>query len=237
MHHVRCPERVRGVIDAVLRTSLCAGLLGSFVATAAPDAWAGRIEGSIRFGAPAPNSPRISPYAGRLGSEATTAAPPPATVQEVALYLAELRPRPVHPDSLPRPAIRQVSIRFDPRVLAIPAGTIVDFPNLDPVFHNVFSYSPTKRFDLGRYGQGRSASVLFDRPGLVKVFCDVHASMSAYVLVVDTPFVVQPDATGTFVIDGVPEGKHRMTVWHPDRGERVVEVDVGDGTTRVDLEL
>ena len=156
-------------------------------------------------------------------------------VREVALYLADLRPQPADPDSLPRPAMHQVSIRFDPRVLAVPTGTTVDFPNLDPVFHNVFSYSPTKRFDLGRYGQNKSKSVRFDTAGLVKVFCDVHANMSAYILVVDTTFVVQPDATGSFAIEGIPEGRHRMTVWHPDRGEQVLEIDVGAGTTRVDI--
>lgn len=200
-----------------------------------PCAQAGRIEGTIRFEGLQADAPRLSPYAGRLGGESGAAAPPPPAVEEIALYLADLRPPTAPPDSLPRPQLKQVSIRFDPRVLAIPVGTTVDFPNLDPVFHNVFSYSPAKRFDLGRYGKDKSKAVRFDTPGLVKVFCDVHASMAAYILVVDTPFVVQPDLTGAFVIEGIPEGRHRMTVWHPDRGEQVLEVEVGEGTTHVEI--
>ena len=199
------------------------------------EARAGRIEGTIRFEGVQSSAPRLSPYAGRLGGEAGDATPPPPSVEEIALYLADLRPHPVRPDSLQRPQLRQVSIRFDPRVLAVPVGTTVDFPNLDPVFHNVFSYSPAKRFDLGRYGQDKSKSVRFDKPGLVKVFCDVHANMSAYILVVDTHFVVQPDLTGSFAIDGVPHGRHRLTVWHPDRGEQVLEIEVGEGTTHVEI--
>lgn len=210
-------------------------IVAALLAVSTSEVDAGRIEGTIRFEGLQASSPRLSPYAGRLGGEAGEAAPPPPSVGEIALYLADLRPRPAAADTLPRPQLRQVSVRFDPRVLAIPVGTTVDFPNLDPVFHNVFSYSPAKRFDLGRYGKNKSKAVRFDTPGLVKVFCDVHASMSAYILVVDTSFVVQPDPSGNFAIDGVPEGHHRMTVWHPDRGEQVLEIEVGNGTTHVEI--
>lgn len=179
----------------------------------------------------------ISPYPGRLGSQVETPAEEPASpVREVALYLeAEGATAPV--DSTDVPQMKQVRLRFEPRVLVIPAGTTVAFPNLDPVFHNVFSYSSAKRFDLGRYPKGHSKSVTFEKPGLVRVFCDVHSSMSAHILVVDTEHVAQPDASGRFVLEDVPEGRHTLTLWHPDLGEREVVVRVGEGTTHVELDF
>lgn len=223
-----------------LRRDTVASVLVAIATLLPVSGQAGRIEGTVRLGGPAPTRTSISPYAGRLGGDVERTQPPPPTPEEIAVHL--VIPDPIaRPDSAgtsqPPPEIRQVSIRFDPRVLAIPVGTEVAFPNMDPVFHNVFSYSPTRRFDLGRYGKGRSRSVTFDEPGLVKVFCDVHASMSAYILVVDSPWVTQPDAGGNFAIDDVPAGTHRMTLWHPDRGEKTVEIEVGDGTVHVDLEL
>lgn len=203
-------------------------------------AQAGRIEGTVRLAGQTTTRATISPYAGRLGGDVERTSPPAATPEEIAVHLGiagDVAPPPAEDPSPPTPEMRQVSIRFDPRVLAIPVGTTVAFPNMDPVFHNVFSYSPTRRFDLGRYGQGKSRSVTFDEPGLVKVFCDVHAEMSAYILIVDSPWVTQPDAGGNFAIEDVPPGVHRMTLWHPDRGERTVEIEVGDDTVHVELEL
>ena len=156
-----------------------------------------------------------------------------AGVQDVVVHLSEKSagPRPLHD----RPVrLTQKNQMFEPRVLAIPVGTTVEFPNLDPVFHNVFSYSKTKRFDLGRYGKGKSKSVTFDRPGIVKVFCDVHSNMSAYIYVIDSPFIARPNAQGSFELD-VPVGKHKVTVWHPERGERTYDVTVTEQGASLDI--
>ena len=105
--------------------------------------------------------------------------------------------------------------RFAPRTVAVPLGSSVRFPNADPIRHNVFSVSPTGRFDLGLYGTGKGKVQRFDQPGLVRVFCNVHRSMSAFVLVLDTPFHATPDAGGRFTLAGLPDGPGTLHVWHP----------------------
>lgn len=103
---------------------------------------------------------------------------------------------------------------FVPRVLAVPVGTSVQFPNQDPILHNVFSISGDNRFDLGLYRQGSGKAVTFKHPGLVRVFCNIHHSMVAYVRVLDTPFFAAPDAAGRFTLAGLPAGPGRLEVWH-----------------------
>ena len=104
--------------------------------------------------------------------------------------------------------------RFSPRVLPVSVGSVVRFPNQDPIFHNVFSVSPGNRFDLGRYQEGRGKSQKFMTPGLVRVYCNVHHSMAAYVLVLDTPYYTTSDAQGRFTLTGLPAGRGTLTVWH-----------------------
>lgn len=119
---------------------------------------------------------------------------------------------------------------FDPTILVVSVGTQLEFPNGDRVFHNVFSYSRAKRFDLGRYRQGESKSVVFDRPGYVKVLCEVHKWMRAAVLVVENPHYAIVPESGRFRIDGTPAGRHRVTVEHFDRRLQI-DVQVPDGGT------
>jgi plastocyanin len=104
--------------------------------------------------------------------------------------------------------------RFEPRLLAVPVHAVVDFPNLDPFFHNVFSLFDGKRFDLGLYEAGASQSVTFDRPGVSYIFCNIHPEMSALVVVTDTPLYAISDAAGKFSIPGVPPGRYLVSVWH-----------------------
>ena len=118
----------------------------------------------------------------------------------------------------PRFKVVQQHKRFDPHVLAIPAGSIVDFPNLDPFFHNVFSMFDGKRFDLGLYEAGASHNVTFDRPGIVYIFCNIHPEMSAVVVVTDTPYYGISDKAGKFSISHVPPGRYVLNVWH-ERGK------------------
>ncbi|MGV3520720.1 hypothetical protein [Luteitalea sp.] len=125
---------------------------------------------------------------------------------------------------------------FVPHVLAIRTGTTVDFPNSDRIYHNVFSLSPTRRFDLGRYAVGRSKAVRFDRPGVVRVFCDIHSHMSAFILVFSHRYfaVTQPD--GTFQLPPVPAGTYMLASWYEGevRANRQVVVRSGE-TTVADL--
>jgi plastocyanin len=129
----------------------------------------------------------------------------------------------VYLDSAPREAFAELqrgrtrmdqrNEQFVPRVLAITVGTTVDFPNSDKTFHNVFSLSPVRRFNLGRFPPGRTGSVRFDRPGIVPVFCDIHSHMSAYVLVFSHPFFALSDDAGRYEITGVPAGSYTLKVW------------------------
>jgi plastocyanin len=118
-------------------------------------------------------------------------------------------------DALPagrpgRASLDQRDETFVPHVLAITVGTIVDFPNNDRTFHNVFSLSRVRRFDLGRYGAGRSESVRFDRPGIVRVFCDIHSHMNAFIHVFSHPYFAVTDADGWYRIDGLPPGRYSV---------------------------
>jgi len=103
---------------------------------------------------------------------------------------------------------------FRPRVLAIPAGSRVQFSNEDPILHNVFSVSTVHPFDLGFLRKGPGRLRQFDAPALVRVYCNVHQSMVGYVLVLDTPYFTQPAADGSFVLASLPKGAGRLTVWH-----------------------
>lgn len=127
--------------------------------------------------------------------------------------------------------IRQEGETFLPRVLAVTRGSTVDFPNGDPVFHNVFSLSGAASFDLGRYPMGRSKSVTLAKAGLVKVYCHIHSQMSASILVLDHPYFTIPALDGTFTLPDVPAGHYTIAGWHERVGERTIGVDVQPGRT------
>lgn len=103
---------------------------------------------------------------------------------------------------------------FDPRVLTIPVGSAVTFPSADPILHNVFSLSEGNRFDLGLARKGPGKSWTFKTPGLVRVFCNVHHSMVAYIWVLDSPFYTTPDSSGNFTLTGLPDGPGTLEIWH-----------------------
>lgn len=103
---------------------------------------------------------------------------------------------------------------FLPRTLTVPVGSTVRFPNQDVILHNVFSVSGGNRFDLGLYRRGEGKSTTLEHPGVVRVFCNVHHSMVAYVLVVETPFTTTPDFGGQFALQGLPSGPGTLHVWH-----------------------
>lgn len=127
---------------------------------------------------------------------------------------------------------------FEPRVLVVPVGSTVRFPNRDPILHNVFSVSGGNRFDLGLYGPGPGRTVTFESPGVVRVFCNVHHSMVAYVVVVETRWVARSDEKGRFELSGLPEGEGILTVWHPRAEPWSREIAVpSDAPLEIGLEI
>lgn len=122
--------------------------------------------------------------------------------------------------------IDQKDLKFNPRVLAVVVGTTVDFPNNDKTFHNVFSNSDAKKFDLGLYPSGQSRSVTFDKAGVVKILCNAHPHMEAYIVVKNHRYFSLADARGNYNLSGVPLGKYRVEVWHPELGTRQASVEL-----------
>ena len=138
-----------------------------------------------------------------------------------------------------RPRMDQRNETFVPHVLPIVAGTTVDFPNNDHTYHNVFSLSKTKSFDLGRYAAGRSKSIRFDRPGIVRVFCDIHSHMSAFILVFAHRYFSLSDSDGSYRLENVPPGTYTVVAWNesaPLESRRVVVPDAG-GEVEVNFAL
>jgi plastocyanin len=222
------------------RILVVVGILGwSAIATAAEIT--GRVVMTPR-GISLAQQSAANPYPGMLGSLPICGLPKSSAddAHDVVISLPEVTVSAAAVKSsskADKAEIRQVHQSFLPRVLAIPVGTTVDFPNDDPIFHNAFSYSKSKRFDLGKYGKGKSASVTFEKPGIVQVFCDIHSSMSAYVWVAPTPFVTQPDASGEFVLRDVAPGTHVLEIWHPERGTQRRTVDVPATGVRIEIAL
>jgi plastocyanin len=116
----------------------------------------------------------------------------------------------------PRSGLRlvQKNKNFEPHLLVVPVGTVVEFPNHDPFFHNVFSLFEGKRFDLGLYEAGSSRNVRFDRVGVSYIFCNIHPQMSAVIISLDTPYYAISDRSGGVAISDVPPGRYMLHVWH-----------------------
>jgi plastocyanin len=143
------------------------------------------------------------------------------------------------PASQAKAVIDQKELKFIPRVIAVMVGKTVDFPNNDKTFHNVFSNSEAKKFDLGLYPSGQSRSVNFDKPGVVKILCNVHPNMEAYVVVKEHSLFSVADARGNYSIKGAPVAKYRIEVWHPEYGVKSVPVELvrADEILAVNVEL
>lgn len=129
-----------------------------------------------------------------------------------------------------RIVLDQRNLTFSPHVLVVRVGTVVDFPNNDRVFHNVFSFRDGKRFDLGMYPVGTVRQVRFDKPGLSRIFCNIHPQMAAYVVVVDTPYFATADRNGAFSITEVPAGTYTYRAWRPGGPTLTGSFASGSGT-------
>jgi plastocyanin len=136
--------------------------------------------------------------------------------QRVAVVYLETAPRGAFEDRPgPTVVLDQRNENFVPHILAITTGTTVEFLNSDRTYHNVFSLSKANRFDLGRYPPGRAKAVRFDHPGIVRVFCEIHSHMNAFILVFAHRHFAVTNAQGEYRIDGVPPGTYTVSVWHP----------------------
>jgi plastocyanin len=207
----------------VLTATLALGLL----AAASPQAPAeappgGTIRGRVevrREGGPG----EVRPTVAELGR------PAPRDVPDRRRSVVSLEAAPQSAFEAPPPGravLEQKNEAFSPYVVAVTVGSTVDFPNLDRTYHNVFSLSKPRRFDLGRYPRGRSRSVRFDQPGVVRVFCEIHSHMSAFILVFAHRFFATTDAEGRYRIEGVPPGTYTLAVWNDGevRSRRSVRV-------------
>ena len=123
------------------------------------------------------------------------------------------------PSGKPKKAIMdQREMKFLPRVLPVMVGSTVEFPNHDAVWHNVYSKGGAKDFDLGLYPPGKTRSITFDKPGVARILCNAHPNMEAFIVVKEHPFFSSADKGGNYRLDGVPLGKYRIQVWHPELG-------------------
>jgi len=189
-------------------------------------------------------SAAVSARAAQVTGQVTVAAANGATRANrdvsVVFWLTPLTdqtvPRPSGQNGLPHPRLIQKNKLFDPHVLVVQVGSLVEFPNHDPFFHNVFSLSDGKRFDLGLYEAGSTRRVLFDRVGICYIFCNIHPQMSAVVIVVDTPYFAVSDARGEIAIPHVPPGRYQLNFWEEHCAPQTLkelsrQVTVGEDAT------
>ena len=151
------------------------------------------------------------------------------------IYLEGNFPKPA---DLPTKQVAQKDYAFAPALLPVQVGTKVEFPNLDNDYHNIFSYSPAKRFDLGRYppGEEPAPAEIFDTPGLVTLRCDIHEHMRGLILVLATPYFTTTDTSGRYRLSGLPAGHFTLKAWINSKltRERAIELKSG-ATVHVDL--
>ena len=132
----------------------------------------------------------------------------------------------------------QKEAAFEPHVLPVAVGTTVRWPNEDDIYHNVFSMSDTKEFDLGLYKKEKEPGLVFDKAGRVDVFCGIHSKMHCIVLVVPNPYFAKADAKRRFVIRDVPAGTYKLRAWHERLPSRTIDVVVPEsGEVKVDFVL
>jgi plastocyanin len=159
---------------------------------------------------------------------------PGGDVRDVYVYVENVR----GPRAGGTVEIKQENKQFIPRLAVVPLGTTVTFPNLDPIFHNVFSNSPSNSFDLGSYRAGdQTRSVVMTKPGVVDVFCNMHQRMSAHVLVVPSKHYAKVRPDGTFRLEGVPVGTRSLVAWSPSLRASKRSVDVTPSGARASFAM
>jgi plastocyanin len=215
------------------RFLIIAASLATLAAAPRPLAETGAIRGRVSF----PDT--SSPVGARPGVSELGGGMHEAVDRRKSVVYLDTVPRQAF-DDLPKGRVRmdQRDEQFVPRLLAITVGTVVDFPNSDVKFHNVFSLSKTTQFDLGRYAPGRTGGVRFDRPGLVRVFCDIHSHMSANILVFSHRFFALTDDSDHYAIPRVPAGNYTLMIWSELGTAEPRRVAVTDGVvSEVDFQV
>jgi plastocyanin len=182
-------------------------------------------------------APSVSALAGTItGTVAVTdkGGRPASDLEQTVVYLEGVKAR-------PKPLAASIAMRgkaFQPHLVVIPVGSSVAFPNEDPILHNAFSVSGENRFDLELYKRPQTRSQTFEKPGVVRVYCNIHPQMSAVVLVADSAHFAKASADGTFSIDAVPAGTYLLRAWHERGGETSQELTVpAEGVVRAQLAL
>jgi plastocyanin len=160
------------------------------------------------------------------GATPPAAAAEPVNANEFARTLVMLESGKLSAPAPVTAVIEQRDTRFEPDLLVVPVGSTVQFPNFDPIFHNVFSLSATQSFDLGFYPRTQTRSVKFSHPGVVQVYCHIHSHMYAGIVVTASPFSTRPADDGSFSFANVPAGHYRLVAWHKIAGLHKVELDV-----------
>lgn len=160
---------------------------------------------------------------------------PVGDIGQVVIWLEAEQSTGVSPDTV---QVIMTGKAFRPSTVVVPVGSTVSFPNLDAFDHNVFSLAPEARFDLGFYGRGVTRSTTFSSPGIIRVYCNIHSRMSAFVLVRDNPYFTQASGDGSFSIPNVSHGDYVLHAWHERSGEHEQEIVVaGDEMSGVVIEL
>ncbi len=190
---------------------------------ATPAQSSGRVTGTVKLTLTYSAPSSASAYERRAIGPRPKAQP---ELQSVVIFFSDL---PATKAAPMRASIAQKDEQFGPHLVAVTAGSSVSFPNADPFFHNVFSLSRGAAFNLGRYPSGASRSKTFTRPGIVKVFCEIHSHMSAVVRVFDHGWFAVPNDDGSYAIDNVPPGDHTLVAWHERIGERRDRVTIRSG--------
>ena len=209
-------------------------IAGALFVVGGQPAGTGTVAGTVKLTVSKTTPLATSPYGRRGVPPKRTASGP--EIRNVVIFVTGLRPSTPPPPM--RARIAQKDEQFIPQVTAVTVGSTVDFPNDDPFFHNVFSLSKAATFDLGRYPSGSSRSRTFPRPGIVKVFCDIHSHMTALIMVLDHPWFTLAADDGSFTLPPVPAGDVTVVAWHERIGERHERVKVTPGqTARVSFTL
>ena len=185
------------------------------------------IEGVVQLPAPS------TIYGFNQRYAAGTVVPTAPTNPPAAVVYLEGDFGPVKTANAREPAVMaQKNMAFAPDLLAVLVGGAVVFPNLDDMYHNVFSFSKAKRFDLGRYRKAEKAvPVVFDKPGVVTIHCEIHPAMRAAVLVLATPYFVKTDTAGRYRLEHLPAGRHTLKAWADGNDVRQRPVELVDGMT------
>ncbi len=170
------------------------------------------------------------------GANSEEAVKPYKLAEKAVVYIESMSNDSTYTVPEVNPKLLQSQMMFHPLVLPVIVGTTVDFPNNDNLYHNVFSYSQPKEFDLGRYPQGRSKSVTFDKEGVTKIYCDIHTYMYATILVLSNPYFTVPEEDGSYIIKNVPAGTYRLSYWYGRKKMSTMTVTVhADQTSTINF--